>query len=814
VAAVAEGLPLGPGSKELLVEQIVQLRIAGRLDAAKATVAILARHDSAHPLLRRLRAELAEANGDLETALSLYAADAAAFPLDVTRHQRWVLCLRQLGQHDKALAALADGLTLAPASKELLTEHVVQLRINGRLDAAEAAIETLATQDPTSPQLPRLRAMVAEARGDLETALILYTADAMAIPHNETLRRRWVRCLRRLGREGRAAAVFAEGLALGPASKELLVEQVVQLRAARRLHAAKATVAILARYYSAHPQLPRLRAAVAEDDGDPLTALDLYAADAIAVPLDVGRRLRWVRCLGRMRSREDALTALTEGLVLVPDSDELLVEQAVQLRLSGQLDAAEAVIQALATQDPTHPQLPRLRAEVAEARGDPDAALAIYAADAMAFPRHATRRRRWIRCLWKSGQGEEALRLLDESSSRMPQLRQERVACLVDLARWEALADHLDEWSQTEQALSADLLSARMTLALNKFDYAAAKTYGDETLKLAPHHSGAAGGRVRAAVGLFEADSAWDALLRVPIASPDGGPKRRGAGRHRNLFGQIANELRLRAKATEELAVAARLNDDALVHVAANQVRADPESFGAALGLLLGLARLDRLRPPATSAGTNRTIPKVLHQFWDDKAPPSDVARLMSRAESINRTLQYTRWDNQSAITFLRGCPNKISHHAYRAARHTAMKVDIFRLALLFYEGGVYLDADDFCNTTIENLLKGDAELVFQQEDCGSIGNNFIAARPLHPMIGAALAEAAKATLTGAAESVWLVTGPGLLTRVLASAIALESELRAPRGVHVLPQSEFRQVIRPGRRASYKTTRRHWSRAA
>jgi mannosyltransferase OCH1-like enzyme len=153
-------------------------------------------------------------------------------------------------------------------------------------------------------------------------------------------------------------------------------------------------------------------------------------------------------------------------------------------------------------------------------------------------------------------------------------------------------------------------------------------------------------------------------------------------------------------------------------------------------------------------------------------------------------------------------------YHAYRVARHTAMKADIFRLALLFYEGGVYLDADDFCNMAIEDLLKGGAELVLHQEDVGSIGNNFIAARPLHPIIGAALAEASRATLAGAAESVWLVTGPGLLTRVLASAIALESELRAPSGVHVLPQSVFRQGILPGRRAAYKTTRRHWSRAA
>jgi tetratricopeptide (TPR) repeat protein len=168
-------------------------------------------------------AEVAEAEGDLTTALHLYAADAAVFPLDVARRLRWVGCLRRLGQHDGASAALAEGLALVPAAKELLAEQVVQLRIGGRLDAAEAAIEALATQDPEFLQLSRLRAEVAEAGGDLETALLLYTADAIAMPRNATRRRRWVRCLKLLGQQFRALAAAAEGLPLDPAVKDLLV---------------------------------------------------------------------------------------------------------------------------------------------------------------------------------------------------------------------------------------------------------------------------------------------------------------------------------------------------------------------------------------------------------------------------------------------------------------------------------------------------------------------------------------------------------------------------------------------------------------
>ena len=151
---------------------------------------------------------------------------------------------------------------------------------------------------------------------------------------------------------------------------------------------------------------------------------------------------------------------------------------------------------------------------------------------------------------------------------------------------------------------------------------------------------------------------------------------------------------------------------------------------------------------------------------------------------------------------------------AYRQARHVAVRADIFRLALLLAEGGVYLDPDDRCAAPIETLLPVGADAVFYQERIGSIGNNFLAAAPGHPLIGAALDEAVRAVLEGAAETAWLATGPGMLSRVVAAAIARDPSLHLPSGVYVVPLNVFCKTIRPGRRVSYKIGPRHWPRAA
>jgi hypothetical protein len=90
-----------------------------------------------------------------------------------------------------------------------------------------------------------------------------------------------------------------------------------------------------------------------------------------------------------------------------------------------------------------------------------------------------------------------------------------------------------------------------------------------------------------------------------------------------------------------------------------------------------------------------------------------------------------------------------------------------------------------------------------------------LGASPGHPVIARALADAIAALNRGDSDSLWLSTGPGLITRAFALELA-QSPLRPEawlRGVCVLERFELLRAVAVHCFARYKTTRDHWKRA-
>jgi mannosyltransferase OCH1-like enzyme len=143
--------------------------------------------------------------------------------------------------------------------------------------------------------------------------------------------------------------------------------------------------------------------------------------------------------------------------------------------------------------------------------------------------------------------------------------------------------------------------------------------------------------------------------------------------------------------------------------------------------------------------------------------------------------------------------------------REPARKADIFRLAVLAAAGGVYADADEKCLQAVDFIVPGMAELVMYQEDHGTLGNNFMAARPGQLVVLRALEMAVTAVNRGDADIVWLATGPGLLTRAFGQVVTTQGELA---GVVVLDRRALFQAVAIHCAAGYKRTDKHWSNTA
>ena len=116
-----------------------------------------------------------------ETEAEIYAEALRSQPLNTKYRIRSTSALERLGRPLDALSVLNAGLALTPVAAELLIEKIALLRRAGHLDAAAAAINALARQQPDNPKLASSRAELASASGDHAAAAAIY---------DESLRRR------------------------------------------------------------------------------------------------------------------------------------------------------------------------------------------------------------------------------------------------------------------------------------------------------------------------------------------------------------------------------------------------------------------------------------------------------------------------------------------------------------------------------------------------------------------------------------------------------------------------------------------------
>lgn len=326
-----------------------------------------------------------------------------------------------------------------------------------------------------------------------------------------------------------------------------------------------------------------------------------------------------------------------------------------------------------------------------------------------------------------------------------------------------------------------------------------------QTLEMHPSARGAHQLMATASLSLLRIDAFrihLDAITRIDL--PDRILK--GLPRHRSQshFGQLYDEFTLDRSSLRRLDDACALEPPNRRLALARQVRERPDYTPAAIALLVDMRRagdFSRAMPGGS------TIPSRICQYWDTREVPADVAALMDSWTQHNPDYAYHQFDDVSARAFIAShCAPAVSE-AFERADLPAMKADLFRLAWLWHEGGWYADADDRCRTGLARWSTLGAELVLWQEPFGTIGNNFIGARPRHPLLAAALEHATEAINRGDGDILWLRTGPGVMTRTAAAAFAVADPMP---GTLVLTELELAAILTKHCMVSYKRSDQHW----
>lgn len=310
-----------------------------------------------------------------------------------------------------------------------------------------------------------------------------------------------------------------------------------------------------------------------------------------------------------------------------------------------------------------------------------------------------------------------------------------------------------------------------------------------------------------------EPDRARDLLGRMvghdAAAAQFGG---RSSNPSQTHLGQLIDEFTLDQATLVQLQALRRLPAGQRTVSLRDLVKANPDSTLAAIQLLIALREAGRFaeRPVGPSA-----IPRRLGQYWSDPDPPEDILGMMDSWAEHHPGCEVQRFHRATAYDFLLRHFGPQMANTFRAAGSETMRADLFRLGWLAAEGGVYADADDRCHGAIDGLLPRGAGFVGYLEDYGTIGNNIMAAVPGHPVIKQALEWAAEAIARRDSDLLWLSTGPGLLSRSVALAVAGSGDLaRAHAGIFVLDRAEIHRCAAMHVLAKYKATTRHWSRSS
>jgi tetratricopeptide (TPR) repeat protein len=760
--------------------------------------------------------------------------------------------LLRSGDPAAALALLDTALVSEPRNRGLRLDRATALRELGRLDEAEAVYTALLADKPDlAPALIGL-GHSARRRGAREAALGHFAAAAAADPGNpwpavesghllrdldrivEAERAYAVaaalkpdlvpaliglgHCARRRGDRAAARGHFAEAARLAPANLAARLEVATECRELGELDAARDAARAVLDSEPGHLNALMNLGLTERRAGRREAARDAFAAAAAAHPAETRPLIEQAAETLALGEALAAETLLRRAARLAPSDPAPLEALAEQARIAGRLEDALALCGEAVERAPA--SLPA-RLALAQTLFDlgrmAEAEAALEAATAALDRRHRPAlRARQVMLRRRAGDLHGALALARAAHAEAPeafaawQARCQVEALLItDAAALEACFAAAPARGAVEQAAVA---VCRGDAAELRGDPDAATRHLEDALRLNPlqphpHH-------VLARLALRR----WDiAAMRHHLGQAmrlEAGSIALQARRNKlsqSLMGQILDDVSIDASLTAALAALHTLPPQEQIAPIAELVRQNGEATAPALALLMALRRTAPLLGRPAPAGVP-PIPRTIGQFWDSPTPPADVLALMEGWRTANPGYAIQRFDDAGAVAFLASRFARPVLEAFRRAPEPTMRADLMRLAWLRVAGGIWVDADDRCLRPLATLIPEGAALFGYQEDVGSFGNNLLAAVPGHPVIAVALELAVTAVLRGDEDTVWLSTGPGVLTRALAGIVAgrADTALQLPPGTVILDRLEVFPAVAMHVATSYKAAKRHW----
>lgn len=220
------------------------------------------------------------------------------------------------------------------------------------------------------------------------------------------------------------------------------------------------------------------------------------------------------------------------------------------------------------------------------------------------------------------------------------------------------------------------------------------------------------------------------------------------------------------------------------------------DALGAAPGPAQAALGFARAVPDFIPLADSPIPPRVAH-YWEGPRSSAITRSLAAWAALCPQRL----FDAESARDWLER--NTALAPLFDRLPDPATRADLFRLALLAAEGGIFVDLDEYPRAGLADWLEGARLVLVIEEGHATIANNFLAAEPGLPFM-AGLRDRVAATLAETETPYpWWHSGPARVTQAAAGLVG------AP-GIRFLTQPDYETRIATNLPFPHKRSAAHW----
>lgn len=161
-------------------------------------------------------------------------------------------------------------------------------------------------------------------------------------------------------------------------------------------------------------------------------------------------------------------------------------------------------------------------------------------------------------------------------------------------------------------------------------------------------------------------------------------------------------------------------------------------------------------------------IPLVLHQTWRSLDLPRAVQTIRCQMQAWSPGVRFQLSDDQAMDAWMaRHCSGDLLA-AYQSLAVGAGRADLWRYAVLYEHGGLYLDIDAAYAGNLATLVEAnDRALLSRERNPGLLGQWMLAFEAGHPILELTLRYASQRILERSSNDLIELSGPGVFTQAV-----------------------------------------------